>query len=133
MGLEATTITWYGHACVEVRTPGGKTILIDPWFGNPSSPKAAAEDLEQYRSSLEVAAETAPFKDKLPKAKIIWASSTPTRAASGSGRATSLRSCSASWAGCASPARSSAPTPARSRSPRWAIDRIDTLGRPSGV
>ncbi len=43
MGLEATTITWYGHACVEVRTPGGKTILIDPWFGNPKSPKAAAD------------------------------------------------------------------------------------------
>jgi len=43
MGLDpATTITWYGHACVEVRTPGGKTILIDPWFGNPKSPKAAS-------------------------------------------------------------------------------------------
>jgi L-ascorbate metabolism protein UlaG (beta-lactamase superfamily) len=43
MGLdEATTITWYGHACVEVRTPGGETILIDPWFGNPKSPKPAA-------------------------------------------------------------------------------------------
>jgi L-ascorbate metabolism protein UlaG (beta-lactamase superfamily) len=42
MGLDpATTITWYGHACVEVRTPGGKTILFDPWFGNPKSPKAA--------------------------------------------------------------------------------------------
>ena len=39
----ATTITWYGHACVEVVTPGGKTILIDPWFGNPKSPKAAAD------------------------------------------------------------------------------------------
>jgi len=36
-----TTLTWYGHACVEVRTPGGKVILIDPWFGNPRSPRAA--------------------------------------------------------------------------------------------
>jgi L-ascorbate metabolism protein UlaG (beta-lactamase superfamily) len=36
-----TTFTWYGHACVEVRTPGGRTILIDPWFGNPSSPRSA--------------------------------------------------------------------------------------------
>jgi L-ascorbate metabolism protein UlaG (beta-lactamase superfamily) len=36
-----TTFTWYGHACVEVTTPGGKTILIDPWFGNPKSPKPA--------------------------------------------------------------------------------------------
>jgi len=38
-----TTITWYGHACVEVRTPGGRTILFDPWFGNPKSPKSAAD------------------------------------------------------------------------------------------
>jgi L-ascorbate metabolism protein UlaG (beta-lactamase superfamily) len=36
-----TTITWYGHACVEVVTPGGKVILFDPWFGNPKSPKSA--------------------------------------------------------------------------------------------
>jgi L-ascorbate metabolism protein UlaG (beta-lactamase superfamily) len=36
-----TTITWYGHACVEVTTPGGKVILIDPWFGNPLSPRSA--------------------------------------------------------------------------------------------
>ncbi|HEX5590803.1 MAG TPA: metal-dependent hydrolase [Candidatus Limnocylindrales bacterium] len=35
----ATAITWYGHACVEVVSPGGKTILFDPWFGNPRSPK----------------------------------------------------------------------------------------------
>jgi L-ascorbate metabolism protein UlaG (beta-lactamase superfamily) len=36
-----TTFTWYGHACVEVRTPGGRVILIDPWFGNPLSPRTA--------------------------------------------------------------------------------------------
>jgi L-ascorbate metabolism protein UlaG (beta-lactamase superfamily) len=36
-----TTITWYGHSCWEVRTPGGRTILLDPWFGNPRSPKPA--------------------------------------------------------------------------------------------
>ena len=30
MGLDRdTTFTWYGHACVEVRTPGDKVILID--------------------------------------------------------------------------------------------------------
>jgi L-ascorbate metabolism protein UlaG (beta-lactamase superfamily) len=34
-------IRWYGHACVEVRTPGGRTVLIDPWFGNPRSPRPA--------------------------------------------------------------------------------------------
>ena len=36
-----TTITWFGHACVRIDTPGGKVVLIDPWFGNPLSPMAA--------------------------------------------------------------------------------------------
>lgn len=35
-----TAITWFGHACIEIVTPGGKTVLIDPWFGNPMSPRA---------------------------------------------------------------------------------------------
>jgi L-ascorbate metabolism protein UlaG (beta-lactamase superfamily) len=33
-----TTITWFGHACVEIRTPGDKVLLFDPWFANPLSP-----------------------------------------------------------------------------------------------
>jgi L-ascorbate metabolism protein UlaG (beta-lactamase superfamily) len=37
-----TTFTWLGHAAVEVRTPGGKVILFDPWLGNPKSPRPAA-------------------------------------------------------------------------------------------
>ncbi|MFP5343089.1 MAG: metal-dependent hydrolase [Candidatus Limnocylindria bacterium] len=42
MGLpHGTTITWYGHACVEIATAGGRTVLIDPWFGNPLSPRSA--------------------------------------------------------------------------------------------
>jgi L-ascorbate metabolism protein UlaG (beta-lactamase superfamily) len=42
VGLDRdTTFTWYGHSCVEVRTPGDKVILIDPWFGNPTSPRTA--------------------------------------------------------------------------------------------
>ncbi|HLX33691.1 MAG TPA: metal-dependent hydrolase [Candidatus Limnocylindrales bacterium] len=36
----ATTITWYGHSCVEIQTGGGKTVLFDPWFSNPTSPKS---------------------------------------------------------------------------------------------
>jgi L-ascorbate metabolism protein UlaG (beta-lactamase superfamily) len=36
-----TTFTWYGHACVEVRTPGDKAIIIDPFFANPMSPCTA--------------------------------------------------------------------------------------------
>ncbi|MEO7117487.1 MAG: MBL fold metallo-hydrolase, partial [Candidatus Limnocylindrales bacterium] len=33
--------TWHGHACVELETPGGRTVVFDPWFGNPKSTKAA--------------------------------------------------------------------------------------------
>jgi L-ascorbate metabolism protein UlaG (beta-lactamase superfamily) len=36
-----TSFTWLGHAAVEVHTPGGKTILFDPWLGNPQSPRTA--------------------------------------------------------------------------------------------
>jgi len=38
-----TTFTWYGHSCLELRTPGGTVVLVDPWFGNPTSPRAAAD------------------------------------------------------------------------------------------
>ena len=42
MGLDRdTTFTWYGHSCYEVRTPGGQIVVIDPWFGNPRSPRTA--------------------------------------------------------------------------------------------
>lgn len=30
-----TTFTWLGHSAVEVRTPGGRRILFDPWLTNP--------------------------------------------------------------------------------------------------
>jgi L-ascorbate metabolism protein UlaG (beta-lactamase superfamily) len=40
---EATAnFTWYGHSCVELHTPAGRTVIFDPWFGNPTSPQAAA-------------------------------------------------------------------------------------------
>jgi L-ascorbate metabolism protein UlaG (beta-lactamase superfamily) len=35
-----TTITWLGHAAVQVVTPGGKVVLFDPWLGNPKSPRS---------------------------------------------------------------------------------------------
>ena len=41
MDSGSTTITWYGHSCFELRTPGGLVVLFDPWFANPNSPKAA--------------------------------------------------------------------------------------------
>jgi L-ascorbate metabolism protein UlaG (beta-lactamase superfamily) len=34
------TFTWYGHSCWELTTPGGATVLLDPWFGNPMSPRS---------------------------------------------------------------------------------------------
>jgi L-ascorbate metabolism protein UlaG (beta-lactamase superfamily) len=36
-----TSFTWLGHAAVEMRTPGGKVVLFDPWLGNPKSPRPA--------------------------------------------------------------------------------------------
>jgi L-ascorbate metabolism protein UlaG (beta-lactamase superfamily) len=65
-------VTWYGHACVELRTPGGKSVLIDPWFANPRSPKAAAAvdrcdvmlvthgHFDHLGDALEIAARTQP-------------------------------------------------------------------------
>lgn len=38
----ALQITWLGHATFLLKSPGGKTILFDPWVtGNPSSPESA--------------------------------------------------------------------------------------------
>jgi L-ascorbate metabolism protein UlaG (beta-lactamase superfamily) len=43
MGLDANaTFTWFGHSCWRLSTPGGKVVLFDPWYGNPSSPQPAA-------------------------------------------------------------------------------------------
>jgi L-ascorbate metabolism protein UlaG (beta-lactamase superfamily) len=36
------SITWLGHSAFSLTTPGGKTILLDPWYtGNPSFPERA--------------------------------------------------------------------------------------------
>jgi L-ascorbate metabolism protein UlaG (beta-lactamase superfamily) len=38
--LGGSTLTWLGHATIHIKTAGGTSILVDPWFeGNPSSPK----------------------------------------------------------------------------------------------
>lgn len=34
-----TQVTWYGHAAFVIRTPGGATLALDPWFDNPKAPK----------------------------------------------------------------------------------------------
>jgi L-ascorbate metabolism protein UlaG (beta-lactamase superfamily) len=67
-----TTITWYGHSCVEVVTPGGKTVILDPWFKNPLSPRPpdAVErcdvllvthgHFDHFGDALQVASRTRP-------------------------------------------------------------------------
>ncbi len=67
-----TVFTWYGHACWELRTPSGKTVLLDPWFGNPKSTRAASDvsqcDLllvshghsDHFGDALEIAKRTSP-------------------------------------------------------------------------
>lgn len=40
MNLKGVKLTWLGHATFRIETPGGKTILIDPWvMGNPMCPQ----------------------------------------------------------------------------------------------
>jgi L-ascorbate metabolism protein UlaG (beta-lactamase superfamily) len=40
MNLNGIKLTWLGHATFRITTPGGKTLLVDPWvMGNPMCPK----------------------------------------------------------------------------------------------
>jgi L-ascorbate metabolism protein UlaG (beta-lactamase superfamily) len=40
MNLKGVKLTWLGHATFRIETPGGKTVLIDPWvMGNPMCPE----------------------------------------------------------------------------------------------
>lgn len=40
--MQNLAITWLGHSAFRLRTPGGKEVLIDPWYtGNPSFPANA--------------------------------------------------------------------------------------------
>jgi len=41
MNLKGIKLTWLGHATFRVETPGGKTVLVDPWvMGNPMCPES---------------------------------------------------------------------------------------------
>lgn len=33
-----TRVIWHGHATVEIITPKGAVLMIDPWLGNPKNP-----------------------------------------------------------------------------------------------
>lgn len=40
--MESLAISWLGHSAFRLRTPGGKEVLLDPWYtGNPSFPESA--------------------------------------------------------------------------------------------
>jgi L-ascorbate metabolism protein UlaG (beta-lactamase superfamily) len=40
--MQNLAITWLGHSSFRLRSPGGKEILLDPWYtGNPSFPASA--------------------------------------------------------------------------------------------
>jgi len=40
VNLKGLKLTWLGHATFRIETPGGKTVLIDPWvMGNPMCPE----------------------------------------------------------------------------------------------
>jgi L-ascorbate metabolism protein UlaG (beta-lactamase superfamily) len=69
---DGISVTWFGHSCVEVITREGKTILFDPWFGNPRSPRRADSvdrcDLmlvthghaDHFGDALQIASRTRP-------------------------------------------------------------------------
>jgi L-ascorbate metabolism protein UlaG (beta-lactamase superfamily) len=41
MDLHGAQVTWLGHGTFKIQSPGGKTLLIDPWTqGNPACPDA---------------------------------------------------------------------------------------------
>lgn len=41
MDFDGVKLTWLGHATFRIETPGGKTVLVDPWvMNNPMCPDA---------------------------------------------------------------------------------------------
>ena len=46
-----TSVTWYGHAAFKIETPGGKTILVDPWLTNPLNP-TGKDDVKTTKADL---------------------------------------------------------------------------------
>ena len=45
MDTRGVKLTWLGHATFKIQTPGGKTVLLDPWVqGNPACP----DNLKQF-------------------------------------------------------------------------------------
>jgi L-ascorbate metabolism protein UlaG (beta-lactamase superfamily) len=46
MDLHGAQVTWIGHGTFKLQSPGGKSLLIDPWVqGNPACPAALKSGL----------------------------------------------------------------------------------------
>lgn len=41
-----TQVIWHGHATVEIITPKGAVLMIDPWLGNPKNPHKDEKPIE---------------------------------------------------------------------------------------
>lgn len=46
-----TAVTWYGHAAFKIELPSGKTVLVDPWFQNPTNP-TGKDDVKSTKADL---------------------------------------------------------------------------------
>jgi L-ascorbate metabolism protein UlaG (beta-lactamase superfamily) len=74
-------VTWLGHAAFEIVSPGGTTLLVDPFLTkNPKTPKKF-KDLSRYKpdaillshSHFDHVADAEALAQKNPKAKVIGA------------------------------------------------------------
>lgn len=69
MELQGAKLTWLGHATFKLETPGGKTVLIDPWVdGNPSCP-ADQKKFSRVDAMLVTHAHFDHIADAIPLAK----------------------------------------------------------------
>jgi L-ascorbate metabolism protein UlaG (beta-lactamase superfamily) len=56
-------VTWLGHACFRLDSPGGKRIYVDPWLSNPKCP-----DSEKEPERIDVIAITHGHSDHVGEA-----------------------------------------------------------------